>query len=62
MLTLTKAQKNGQLQEFALEQERLGVPSILAFALDKMVASAVKAPQPQDQTSSFRAHDGSTGK
>ena len=51
-----------QLQEFALEQERLGVPSILVFELDEMVELAVKVPQLQDQTSSFPAHDDSTGK
>lgn len=62
MLTLSQAKKNGQLQDFALEQERLGVPSISVSLFDELVKIAVKAPPPQDQTSGSRAHDDSNGK
>ena len=57
VLTLSQAKKNKQLQDFALEQERLGVPTISVSLFDELVKIAVKTPQQQDQTSSSHVRD-----
>lgn len=61
-LTLSEALKNGRLQEFIDEQERLKIPPVKAKDFENLVKRVVKAPPPQGQTSGSRARGGSSGK
>lgn len=51
MLSLEKARKTGQLQEFIAEQEAGGVGPIARFEFEAMTTSLIKARRLADQTS-----------
>jgi hypothetical protein len=62
MLTLSKALKNGQLQEFIAQEEHLERGQADRHSFDEVIKKAVTKHQSQDQTSGSHVRGGSTGK
>lgn len=62
MLSLSKAQKTGKLEEFIAQEEARGVGQISAAEFDETAATVIKTPLQDDQTSGSLPSDGSPGK
>ncbi|WP_157779847.1 hypothetical protein [Celeribacter ethanolicus] len=62
MLSLSEAQKTGQLEEFIAQEEARGVGPISAAEFDENAAKVIKTPPQDDQTSGSLPRDGSHGK
>ena len=60
ILSLTQAQKEGRLAEFAALQESSGIGPISLAAFDGAVKKTATQPQSPDQTSGSRDPGGST--
>lgn len=61
-LTLSKALKANRLADFILQEEERGVLSVNRRDLDAALASLIKSPQSEDQTSPAPSSDGLRGK
>ena len=62
MMTLIEAMRAGRLSEFISQQELKGVESGPRKKFDALIKLAVKAHQPQDQTSGSPVRDNLAGK
>ena len=62
MLTLTKALEAGRLQEFIRQEEARGVQPIVREELDRALATVIRTPPQDDQTSGSPPDGGSPGK
>lgn len=62
MLSLSKAQKTGQLQEFITQEEARGVGPIGEAEFNETASAVIKTRQSVGQTSGSLHRDGSRGK
>ncbi len=62
MLSLSKARKEGKLQEFIAQEEARGVGPISEAEFDATASVVIRTPQSADQTSDSPRRDGSRGK
>ena len=62
MLSLSKAQKTGRLQDFIAQEEARGVGPIREAEFDMTASAVIKTPQSDDQTSGSLPRDGLRGK
>ncbi len=62
MLTLAEALKSGRLQEFIAQEEARGVTPADANEYERALATVIKAPRSEDQTSRSPSRGGSSGK
>lgn len=62
MLDLSKAAKDGRLQDFIAQEEARGVGPVAEADFDALAAKVIKTERSGDQTSRSLPADGSPGK
>jgi len=62
MLSLSKAQKTGRLEEFITQEEARGIGPISEAEFDLTASTVIKTPLPDGQTSGSPHPDGSPEK
>ena len=61
-MTLAEAIRRGRLADFIRQEEARGVLAVSQKDLDAALASLIKSPRSEDQTSPAPSFDGSSGK